>query len=50
MERVEYVGGELRDSAPVYAILDLDKRLDGRDLGEGGNLTTAKGFSGEKRS
>ena len=40
-ERVEYVGGELRDSAPVYAIMDLDKRLDGRDLGEDGNLTTA---------
>ena len=28
-ERVQYVGGELADSAPVYAVLDLDKRLDG---------------------
>jgi multidrug efflux pump subunit AcrB len=40
-ERVEYVGGELRDSAPVYAILDLDNRLDGRALNHAGSLQTA---------
>jgi multidrug efflux pump subunit AcrB len=40
-ERVEYVGGELRDSAPVYAILDLDQRLDGRSLNNDGELQTA---------
>jgi multidrug efflux pump subunit AcrB len=40
-ERVEYVGGELRDSAPVYAILDLDKRLDGLALNEDEDLQTA---------
>jgi multidrug efflux pump subunit AcrB len=40
-ERVVYVGGELKDSAPVYAILDLDARLDGRSLGENGLLQTA---------
>jgi len=38
---VEYVGGELRDSAPVYAILDLDKRLDGRTLNNESDLQTA---------
>jgi len=31
-ERVEYVGGELTDSAPVYAVLDLDQRLDSASL------------------
>jgi len=39
-ERVTYVGGELTDSAPVYAVLDLDKKLDGLSLGEHGTLTT----------
>ena len=39
-ERVTYVGGELADSAPVYAVLDLDKKLDGLSLGEHGTLTT----------
>ncbi len=29
LERVHYVGGELSYSAPVYAVLDLDRRLDG---------------------
>ena len=29
MERVAYVGGELNNSAPVYAVLALDKSLDG---------------------
>jgi len=27
-ERVAYVGAQLRDSAPVYAVMDLDQRLD----------------------
>lgn len=40
-ERVTYVGGELAASAPVYAVLDLDKRLDNLSLGEHGKLTTA---------
>jgi multidrug efflux pump subunit AcrB len=40
-ERVEYVGGELRDSAPVYAILALDKRLDGQALNSDARLQTA---------
>ncbi|HAJ92898.1 MAG TPA: AcrB/AcrD/AcrF family protein, partial [Gammaproteobacteria bacterium] len=40
-ERVEYVGGELRDSAPVYAILDLDQRLNGLALNDHGGLQTA---------
>ncbi|HHA18220.1 MAG TPA: efflux RND transporter permease subunit, partial [Methylophaga sp.] len=29
MERVVYVGGELNDSAPVYAVLAMEKALDG---------------------
>lgn len=40
-ERVEYVGGELAASAPVYAVLDLDRRLDGRDLKGRQHLHTA---------
>ena len=45
-ERVQYVGGELAASAPVYAVIDLDKRLDGLVLGSDDNLVTANlGFS-----
>ena len=40
-ERVTYVGGELAASAPVYAVLDLDKKLDHLSLGDQGELTTA---------
>ena len=40
-ERVEYVGGELGTSAPVYAVLDLDRRLDGLPLDEEQRLRTA---------
>jgi len=40
-ERVQYVGGELAASAPVYAVIDLDRRLDGLDLDTDGELTTA---------
>lgn len=40
-ERVTYVGGELAASAPVYAVLDLDQRLDHLSLGEQGEITTA---------
>jgi multidrug efflux pump subunit AcrB len=40
-ERVQYVGGELAASAPVYAVLDLDRRLDGLALDDGGLLATA---------
>ena len=40
-ERVTYVGGELAGSAPVYAVLDLDEKLDHLSLGEQGELTTA---------
>ncbi len=40
-ERVTYVGGELTASAPVYAVLDLDNKLDNLSVGEHGILTTA---------
>ncbi|MGQ0502216.1 MAG: efflux RND transporter permease subunit [Panacagrimonas sp.] len=40
-ERVTYVGGELGSTAPVYAVLDLDRRLDGRTLDDGTRLGTA---------
>ncbi|MEN8174175.1 MAG: efflux RND transporter permease subunit [Pseudomonadota bacterium] len=39
-ERVEYVGGELAASAPAYAVLDLDRRLDHMKLGDGDDLAT----------
>jgi multidrug efflux pump subunit AcrB len=39
-ERVTFVGGELTRTAPVYAVLDLDRRLDGLDLGGGQTLKT----------
>jgi multidrug efflux pump subunit AcrB len=40
-ERVQYVGGELAASAPVYAVLDLDRRLDGLGITEEHQLQTA---------
>lgn len=40
-ERVTYVGGELAASAPVYAVLNLDNKLDNLQFGEAGKLTTA---------
>ncbi|MEW5058106.1 MAG: efflux RND transporter permease subunit [Cycloclasticus sp.] len=40
-ERVTYVGGELVDTAPAYAVMDLDQRLDNLDLGNGAHLSTA---------
>ena len=40
MQRVVYVGGELNNSAPVYAILALDKKLDGKAIGNENILTT----------
>jgi len=40
-ERVQYVGGELSYSAPVYAVLDLDRRLDGMEVTQGQNIKTA---------
>jgi multidrug efflux pump subunit AcrB len=40
-ERVEYVGGELAASAPAYAVLDLDGRLDGLAVADGQSLETA---------
>ena len=39
-ERVSFVGGELTRTAPVYAIVDLDKRLHGMELGKGLVLKT----------
>jgi multidrug efflux pump subunit AcrB len=39
-ERVHYVGGELAASAPVYAVLDLDERLDGMTLSDNQELST----------
>ncbi len=40
-ERVQYVGGELAASAPVYAVLDLDRRLDGMEVMQGELLETS---------
>ena len=40
-ERVTYVGGELTQSAPVYAVLDLDRRLDEMAVGDGDRLITS---------
>jgi len=40
-ERVTYVGGELESTAPVYAVLDLDRRLDGLALADGSKLVTS---------
>lgn len=39
-ERVSYVGGELGSTAPVYAVLDLNRRLDGLALADGSLLST----------
>jgi len=39
-ERVIFVGGELTRSAPVYAVIDLDRRLDNMDVGDGERLAT----------
>ncbi len=39
-ERVTYVGGELETTAPAYAVLDLDRRLDGLELADGARLAT----------
>jgi len=39
-ERVTFVGGELGTTAPVYAVLDLDRRLDGLALADGSRLTS----------
>ncbi len=39
-ERVTFVGGELGSTAPVYAVLDLDRRLDGLLLADGSRLST----------
>jgi len=38
-ERVSFVGGELGHTAPVYAVLDLNRRLDGMLLSNGQRLT-----------
>ncbi|MBV1915315.1 MAG: efflux RND transporter permease subunit [Pseudomonadales bacterium] len=40
-ERVHYIGGELADSGAIYAVLDLDHRLDGMQLQDGSTLKTA---------
>lgn len=39
-ERVTYVGGELSQTPPFYAVFDLDRRLDGIDIGDGERLST----------
>ena len=39
-ERVTFVGAELSDTTPVYAVMDIDQRLDNLSLGEGEVLTT----------
>ena len=40
-ERVHYVGGELSSSGAIYAVLDLDRRLDGMQVQGLDNLKTA---------
>ena len=40
-ERVTYVGAELHRTAPVYAVLDLDRRLDGMVIDKDNTLSTA---------
>ncbi len=39
-ERVSYVGGETDLIPPLYAVLDMDNRLDGMPLGDGSRLAT----------
>jgi multidrug efflux pump subunit AcrB len=39
-ERVTYVGGELSKSVPIYAVLDLNKRLNGMKAPDGRPLHT----------
>jgi multidrug efflux pump subunit AcrB len=39
-ERVTYVGGELARTAPIYAVLDLNRRLEGIALPDGSRLAT----------
>ena len=39
-ELVTYIGGELRNSAQVYAVLDLNQRLQGLPTPDGGHLRT----------
>ncbi|MFZ2950083.1 MAG: efflux RND transporter permease subunit [Desulfuromonadaceae bacterium] len=39
-ERVTFVGGELGKTAQAYAVLDLDKRIDGMEVGDGSRLVT----------
>ncbi len=39
-EQVAYVGAQLAATAPVYAVLDLDKRLDNIEVGDGTRLST----------
>jgi multidrug efflux pump subunit AcrB len=45
MQRVAYIGGELTDSAPVYAVLAMEKELDGLKINSNNTLkTTNLGF------
>ena len=39
-ERVTFVGGELARTAPIYAVLDLNRRLEGMALPDGSRLAT----------
>ncbi len=39
-ERVTFVGGELAQTASIYAVLDLNRRLDGMALPDGSRLAT----------
>jgi multidrug efflux pump subunit AcrB len=39
-ERVTFVGGELARTAPIYAVLDLNRRLDGMALPDESRLAT----------
>ena len=47
-EQVTYVGAELKATAPVYAVIDLDNRIEGMEVGDGSTLKTGNlGFNPE---
>ncbi len=39
-ERVSYVGGQLSVTDPIYAVIDLNRRLQNLDIGDGDTITT----------
>jgi len=39
--QVTYIGAEMATSSPLYAVVDIDQRLDGLKLGDNSQLTTS---------